>query len=164
MSSPPATAPRPAPSTRAPRVAWLAPGHPWQLGLGLAAWSVWFVVVYGGLSVGCAVAAPDVARRQFNAINGALLLVTLVLVLWLAHASWTCARAARRSPGTDTGPAAAHARPGRGTEAGAASPGDVPDDAATVHFIANAAAWLYGVAAVAAVFVGAPMLALWPCI
>ena len=118
-----------------PRVAGLAPDHPWQLGLGLVAWSVWFVVVYGGLSVGCAVAEPMPERRQFNAINATLLLVTLALVLWLAHASRTCARAARRSCGDET-----------------------------AHFIAQTAAWLHAVAAVAAVFVGAPMLALWPCV
>jgi hypothetical protein len=157
----------PSPSPSSPRVAGLAPGHPWQLGLGLVAWSVWFVVVYGGLSVGCAVAEPMPERRQFNAINGTLLLVTLALVLWLARASWTCARAARRTAGTRAGPAAARAHGGidaTATAAGAASPGEVPDDAATVHFIAHAAAWLYGIAAGAAVFVGAPMLALWPCI
>jgi len=117
------------------RVAGLATGHPWQLGLGLVAWSVWFVVVYGGLSVGCAVAEPMTERRQFNAINGTLLLVSLALVLWLALASRTCARAARRMPGDET-----------------------------AQFIAHAAAWLYAVAAVATVFVGAPMLALWPCV
>lgn len=128
-------APHPTTPTASPRVAWLAPGHPWQLGLGLVAWSVWFVVVYGGLSVGCAVAEPAPEHRQFNAINGTLLLVTLALVLWLAHASWTCARAARRWPEDET-----------------------------AHFIAHAAAWLYAIAAVAAVFVGAPMLALWPCV
>jgi hypothetical protein len=64
-----------------------------------------------------------------------LLLVSLALVLWLAHASRTCARAARRMPGDET-----------------------------AQFIAHAAAWLYAVAAVATVFVGAPMLALWPCV
>jgi hypothetical protein len=129
----------PTPSASAPsdssRVAGLAPGHPWQLGLGLVAWSVWFVVVYGGLSVGCAVAEPMPERRQFNVINGTLLLVSLALVLWLALASRTCARAARRMPGDET-----------------------------AQFIAHAAAWLYAVAAVATVFVGAPMLALWPCV
>lgn len=126
-----------APPASSLRVAGLAPGHPWQLVLGLVAWSVWFVVVYGGLSVGCAVATPAPESRQFNAVNGTLLLVTLALVLWLAHASWTCARAARRSPGADDG---------------------------TARFIARSATWLYAVAAVATVFVGAPMLALWPCV
>lgn len=145
----------PSPSSSSPpRVAGLAPGHPWQLGLGLVAWSAWFVIVYGGLSVGCAIAEPAPEHRQFNAINGVLLLVTLALVLWLARASRTCARAARDSAGTRAGPAAA----------GAASPGGVPDDDATARFIAHAAAWLHAIAAVAAVFVGAPMLALWPCI
>ncbi len=129
----------PTPSASAPldssRIAGLAPGHPWQLGLGLVAWSVWFVVVYGGLSVGCVVAEPMPEHRQFNAINGTLLLVSLALVLWLAHASRTCARAARHMPRDET-----------------------------AQFIAHAAAWLYAVAAVATVFVGAPMLALWPCV
>lgn len=131
----PSSTSTPKPLSGSPRVAGLAPGHPWQLGLGLVAWSVWFVFVYGGLSVGCAVAEPAPEHRQFNAINGTLLLVTLALVLWLAHASRTCARAARGLPEEET-----------------------------AHFIANAAAWLHAVAAIATVFVGAPMLALWPCV
>ena len=143
MSAPPSSPTTPKPSPPSPgRIAGLAPGHPWQLGLGLIAWSVWFVVVYGGLSVGCAVAPPAPESRQFNILNGMLLLLTLVLVLWLVGAARTCARAARRP--ADVG-------------AGA-------DAAATARFIAHAAAWLHGIAAGAAVFVGLPLLALGPCV
>ncbi|MFY0990384.1 hypothetical protein [Halomonas sp. C05BenzN] len=77
----------------------LAAGHPLQLVLGLTIWSLWFVTVYGGLSVACAVAPPAPAQGAMTGLNGGLGLLTLAtlgLLLWLA--GW-CLGAARRSSG-----------------------------------------------------------------
>jgi len=116
----------------------LAADHPWQLVLGLSVWAVWFVVVYGGLSVACAVAPPAPERGSLTAVNAGLGLLTLATTLLLAWAAWACARAARRPP-------------------------DSPD-AVRRRFIARTAAVLHAVAAVSTVFVGLPLLALSPCV
>lgn len=71
--------------------------HGMQLGLGLAIWSLWFVALYGGLSVVCSVAPPAVEAGPYNWLNGSLLLLTLaaiVLLVWLAFVCWRAARAA----------------------------------------------------------------------
>lgn len=78
---------------------WLAPGHPLQLILGLSLWSLWFVMLYGGLSVACELAPPDPARGVLTAHNillGLVSLATLGLLLWLA---WSCLAAFRRLVG-----------------------------------------------------------------
>ena len=69
----------------------LAPGHPFQLALGLVIWSGWFIAVYGGLSVGCKLAPPAPMPGPFTWINLALLLITLPVVaglLVLARRCW----------------------------------------------------------------------------
>ncbi|GHE19854.1 hypothetical protein [Halomonas urumqiensis] len=78
---------------------WPAPSHPLQLILGLSLWSLWFVVLYGGLSVACEMAPPEPSRGVFTAHNatlGLLSLATLGLLLWLA---WSCLSASRRQEG-----------------------------------------------------------------
>ena len=35
------------------------PHHPVHLILGLCVWSIWFVVLYGGLSVACQLTPPE---------------------------------------------------------------------------------------------------------
>jgi hypothetical protein len=124
--------------------------HPWQLALGLGVWAAWFVVMYAGVTVACAVAPPDPQRGAFNWVNAVLLLVTLATTLWLAWSARTCARMAQRlkaSSATSTS---------TDDEAGV--------DEGLRRFVVRAAALLYAVAAVSTVFVGLPLLALRPCL
>ncbi len=72
----------------------IAPFHPLQLTLGLIVWSVWFVALYGGLSVACAVAPPAATLGALTWINGLLLLLTLATTALLAYWAHGCWRAA----------------------------------------------------------------------
>lgn len=69
-----------------------APTHPLQLALGLIIWSVWFVLIYSVLSVGCAFAMPDNALSPFNWLNALLLVLTLLTTALLAFFAWRCWR------------------------------------------------------------------------
>lgn len=69
-----------------------APTHPLQLALGLIIWSVWFVLIYSVLSVGCAFAIPDNALSPFNWLNALLLVLTLLTTALLAFFAWRCWR------------------------------------------------------------------------
>ncbi|MCP1677196.1 type VI protein secretion system component VasK [Natronocella acetinitrilica] len=64
--------------------------HPVHLFAGLVIWSIWFVTIYGGLSVGCAFAPPAPAAGPVTWINGLLLLLTLLVTALLAWAAWRC--------------------------------------------------------------------------
>lgn len=66
--------------------------HPIHLILGFTLWAVYFVVVYGGMSVGCEVS--DVSNHQgpFTWVNGFVLLVTLGFTLVLLWLGWLCHR------------------------------------------------------------------------
>ncbi|MFO7647146.1 hypothetical protein [Halomonas sp. 3H] len=75
---------------------WWAPSHPAQLLLGLTLWSLWFVALYGGLSVACALAPPRPGQGAFTAINGGLALLTLATLALLAWLAWRGLDAARR--------------------------------------------------------------------
>jgi type VI protein secretion system component VasK len=114
----------------------VSPYHPLHLVLGLIVWSLWFVLLYGGLSVACQFAAPDPARGASTWINvlglGLALLVTAALLV----ASWRCWRA---SQATGAGPA-----PGR--------------------FIASVAAAVYALAALTTLGIVLPALLLPPCL
>lgn len=72
----------------------IAPFHPLQLALGLIVWSVWFVVLYGGLSVACAVVPPAATLGVITWVNGLLLLLTLATTALLAYWARVCWRAA----------------------------------------------------------------------
>lgn len=77
----------------------LALTHPLHLVIGLTLWSLWFVAIYGGLSVACAVVPPapeQGALTMINAALGVLTVVTMALLGWLA---WACLMAARRAAG-----------------------------------------------------------------
>ncbi len=58
----------------------LAPHHAAHLIVGLTVWSIWFVVLYGGLSVACELAPPEPNSGPFNWLNPLLGLSTLVVV------------------------------------------------------------------------------------
>jgi hypothetical protein len=82
----------------------LAVDHPLQLVLGLTLWAVWFVVVYGGMSIACAVAPPSIAAGARNAVNTALLgitMATVALLLAEARRCWHAARALSREPAAE---------------------------------------------------------------
>ncbi len=64
--------------------------HPLHLILGLSVWAVWFVVLYGGLSVACKLAPPAPAAGALSWINMLLLPLTLVVVALLAWAARWC--------------------------------------------------------------------------
>ncbi len=70
-----------------------APTHPLQLALGLIIWSVWFVLIYSVLSIGCAFAAPDNSLSPVNWLNGLLLALTLLTTTLLGFLAWRCWRA-----------------------------------------------------------------------
>lgn len=61
----------------------------------IALWCAWFVVLYGGHAVGCAVAAPAPEAGIWNPLNGALLLLTLITFAVLARLALGHCRAGR---------------------------------------------------------------------
>jgi len=115
----------------------LSPTHPANLVLGLTIWAVWFVVLYGGLSIGCAAAPPDSAKLASTWINGAVLVFALMVgsyLLWCALRCWK------------------------------ASPPKVKrEEGRLSRFLSNVATGLYLVAAFASLSLGIPGLILPPC-
>lgn len=113
-----------------------SPLHPLQLCLGLIIWSIWFVFLYAGLSVACALAPPDLALGAATWVN-ALMLILAALVssvlLWSAKRCW------RAAPG-----------PGEGAETG--------------RFVARIAAAVYLISALAAFGLAVPGVVLAPCL
>lgn len=71
-----------------------SPAHPMQLALGLIIWSIWFVLVYAVLSIGCAFAIPESTLSSFNWLNVLLLLLTLITTVLLGLLALRCWRAA----------------------------------------------------------------------
>ncbi|MCL4184060.1 MAG: hypothetical protein KJ011_11490 [Burkholderiaceae bacterium] len=112
--------------------------HPLQLVLGLSVWAVWFVVVYGGTSVACALAPPLAGPGAWNLVNGILLLFTLATLALLLRLAWRCRGASRNASSMP------------------------PNDAR--RFIAGLGAALYATAAVSTAFVALPLLVLPPCL
>ena len=111
------------------------PAHVFQVVLGLVIWSVWFVAVYAGLSVGCAVAAPDPAAGAVTWLNGTLLLLTLLTTLLLAFWARRCWRVS--------------------VEAQADS---------MERFVTRIAAVVHGVSAASTLAVGLPIIVYPPCV
>jgi hypothetical protein len=111
-----------------------APSHPLHLALGLIVWSAWFVALYGGLSVGCALAPPDAELGARTWLNGLLGTLTAITFTWLLLQTWVCWRAAR--------PSMAGSR---------------------WRFVTTLSAGLYAVAAVSTLVIGIPLLGLPPC-
>lgn len=113
----------------------LSPAHPMQLVLGPIVWSAYFVLLYGGLSVGCAVAPPDPSIGSRNAINGLLLVLTVATVVLLGYWSYRCWRAGAAVRESEQS-------------------GFVPRVAAGAHLLA----------AVAVLAIGLPVVGLPPCV
>ncbi|WP_313054989.1 hypothetical protein [Pseudomonas lopnurensis] len=113
-----------------------SPYHPLQIPIGLIIWSLWFVVIYGGQAVICAVAPPDPRQGVWNWLNGGLGLLTLftvALLLGLARYFWRLSRA----------PRALNERQ---------------------LFVTKLAAGIHLIAALATLFVGVPLLQIPPCL
>lgn len=64
-----------------------------QLALGLVIWSLWFVLVYSVLSIGCAFFVPETTSRLLNGLNVLLLLLTLITTVLLGLLALWCWRA-----------------------------------------------------------------------
>lgn len=111
--------------------------HPIHLTLGLTIWAAWFVVAYGGLSLGCALHPPPAEARALTWINLSLGLVTIGTVALLLQAAGRLWRAAASA------------------EAVKAPSGT---------FLLQIGAALYLVSAVATLFVGLPLAVLPPCV
>jgi hypothetical protein len=72
--------------------------HPVQMVMGFIIWAVWFVAIYGGLSVACDLAPPSIWLGHMTWINAVLLGVTLFTTLFLLALAYRCWRA---RPDTD---------------------------------------------------------------
>jgi hypothetical protein len=110
--------------------------HPVHLVLGLVVWSVWFVAMYGGLSVACAIVPPPETAGALTWINGLLLLLTgftAAALLYGAGRCWLAVRAAA-------------------------------DDPQLVRFIPGVSALVYLSASGAVLAIGLPVIVLPPCL
>jgi type VI protein secretion system component VasK len=111
------------------------PTHPAHTTLGLILWSLWFVVLYGGLSVACELAPPTLERGAVNWLNASLLSLTLATTGVLLCLAQRCWRAAKRFEGSSQ-----------------------------ERLIAHVGAGAHGFSAGATLIVGLPVTALPPCL
>ena len=70
-----------------------APTHPMQLAFGFIIWSLWFVLMYSVLSIGCALSAPDISLGALNWLNALLLMLCGITTTLLVFLAWWCWRA-----------------------------------------------------------------------
>lgn len=113
-----------------------SPFHPVQIPIGLIIWSIWFVIMYGGQAVACAVNPPAPEQGIWNWLNGSLGLLTLLtaaLLLWLTRYFWKLSSGAH-------------------------------DLNERQLFVTRLAAGVHLVAAIATLFVGVPLLQIPPCL
>lgn len=109
--------------------------NPLWLPLGLVLWSIWFVALYGGLSVACQLAPPAAQQGARTPLNLTLLLGSLLTAALLGWLTWLFWRAARR----------------------AREDGDR-------HYVASTAAAVNLVALLAVLFITLPILWMPPCL
>lgn len=114
----------------------ISPYRAWHLILGPTLWGIWFVAVYGGLSLGCVIAPPAPEQGPWNWINLVLWLFTLLTVALLLFWAFRCWKAARptRQP--------------------------LPRE----RFIATLGAAVHLMSALITLFIGLPILVLSPCV
>ncbi len=128
----------------------VSPFHPAQLALGLIIWSVYFVAVYSGLSIGCSLQAPDADQGPRNWLNLSLLLLTLTTAGWLLWQAYRCWRTPARAHQPDSAERASR-EPGSEQLAGFRK------------FIASIALGVNLVAGIATLAIGMPLTVLAPC-
>ncbi|MGE8498630.1 MAG: hypothetical protein ACN6O6_14065 [Pseudomonas sp.] len=112
-----------------------SPYNPIHIPLGLIIWSLYFIALYGGLSVGCSLVPPPTEQGAWtwlNAVLGLTALLTVALLLWLAR---LFQQAARR----------------------------VPEEPAP-RFVAHLCAGVHLIAAIATLFIALPIVSLPPCV
>ena len=109
--------------------------HPLRLVMGPILWALNFVALYGGLSVGCAVAPPDPADGAGTWLNISLIVVSMGFVGVMLYWAFRYARLAGR---------------------------DLPRESSDAWIVRGAAA-LHLVSALATVAVALPVLVLPPC-
>ena len=73
--------------------------HPIHLVVGLTLWSVWFVAVYSGLSVACAVAPPPPEAGSLTLLNAVLGGFTFISAVGLAMLAWGSCHTAKQYQG-----------------------------------------------------------------
>lgn len=73
--------------------------HPLHFVIGLTLWCIWFVTVYGGHAVACAVVPPASEQGVFTLVNALLLVVSLVAIAILAALTLGCYRMAKHHQG-----------------------------------------------------------------
>lgn len=108
----------------------------WHLILGPTLWGIWFVAVYGGLSVLCAATPAITDQSPWTWINLTLWVFTLMMVGLLLRWGWRCWRVARAAD---------------------------PEPSTRQGFISSLSAGLYLMSALATLFIGLPILVLPPC-
>lgn len=73
--------------------------HPLHFVIGLTLWCIWFVAVYGGHAVACAVAPPNPEQGVFTLVNAMLLVVSIVSIALLAALTLGCCHEAKLHEG-----------------------------------------------------------------
>ncbi|MGM0421516.1 MAG: hypothetical protein ACQEQL_00300 [Pseudomonadota bacterium] len=110
--------------------------HPLHLMIGLIIWSLWFITIYGGLSVACQITSSPTSLGPLSWINIVLLIFTVLIFAVLLTLSFRCWRSPK--------PTGKHIR----------------QHAFTLHVSAA----LYLAAAIATLAIGLPTLLLPPCL
>lgn len=129
----------------------LSPYHPLQLAWGFIIWSVYFIVLYGGMSVACSAAPPRAEQGPFTWLNVSLLVLTLITGIGLLYAAYRCrvlAAQARPTPDEEIERRGAGSNQLEGVRA----------------FIASLAGWVNLAAGVATLAVGVPVVVYAPCV
>ncbi|TVP60541.1 MAG: hypothetical protein EA349_01170 [Halomonadaceae bacterium] len=111
--------------------------HGAHLVMGLVIWSLWFVALYGSLSVVCSLAPPAIEAGPLNWLNAGLLVITLLTTGLLGVAAWRCWQL---------------------------SPDKQANNFPLGRFMGRLAAAIYLLSAVSTLAVGLPVLVLPPCI
>ncbi|MCL7945528.1 hypothetical protein [Marinobacter sp. ATCH36] len=81
-----------------------SPFHPLNLVLGLIIWALWFVLLYGGLSVGCAFAPPGAEAGAWTWINAVSLALALFVSGYLLVCAYGCWKASPPSHAVEVEP------------------------------------------------------------
>ncbi len=129
--------------------------HPMQKILGLIIWSLYFVFMYGGLSVACNHFSPGADKGALTWINALVLVTTLLVTLGLLHQAWRGWKVLQHHK---------HQRAQRNKQQ-QPKKHDPPSETLPPHeFILYVSVAVYCVAAVATLGTGLPALVLAPCL